>query len=62
MSELSFFVENIILNGRNGFAGMTGYMSFDIDREELIKKVTTNDAAKYVNKFYIKSTQILHFI
>lgn len=53
-------VENIILNGRNGFAGMTGYMSFDIDREELIKKVTTNDAAKYVADSVIALITILN--
>lgn len=40
-------VKGMILNGKNGFAGMTGYMSYGISKEELIKRVATTDAAKF---------------
>lgn len=37
-------INGMIINGRNGFAGMTGYMPYDVDREELVRLIAEEPA------------------
>lgn len=43
-------VNGMVINGRNGFAGMTGYMPYGVDREEQIRLIAEGTGVSFIAK------------
>lgn len=41
-------VNGMVINGRNGFAGMTGYMPYGVDREEQIRRIADGAGISFI--------------